>query len=622
MRRAPERLIAWLIVILPIAALSLLALLSLWFFSSRLTYYESLQQSRYFEEIVATQQARNDVRTTDIVALLQYRNAQLIHTMRSTLKSRVDLAYDTAAFLHERYAGRLDAATMQTLIGDALSQMVWDRAKHYVWITDYSGNNLLAANVQLQEKNLYDYKDADGRYIIREEIAMAKEQGAGWLRSHFASEEREALMYVRAFGHFDWLFGSALDTEEMQQNLQTKLLEMIENIVWEPGTFVQLYSAEGSRLARSHYPGDAQLRTDVNLSALAPGVWTRQGDMYVKKETAGVFGWQIVHGFDLCRLEAGYTLRLEALSNAILREKSTIIEAVGALAFGVTLLAWLLARIVGRIFLRYREQVEVREQALRDFNATLEARVEEEVQKQRQSEKMLIQQSKMAAMGDMISMIAHQWRQPLNQLSYTLMNIEGAYAHHELNQTYLHEKVAEADRTLHYMSHTIDDFRNFFRPDKSRERVALDACVEQTLKLLEKMLVSHHITVETELNCTIELPLYRNEAIQVLINLILNAKDVLSERNVASPTITIACYETGQFVVIRVCDNAGGVNDAHAERIFEPYFSTKQGMHGTGLGLYMSRTIVVEHFNGELTFENRDDGACFYVKIGKTQEGS
>lgn len=620
MKRAPERLIAWLIVVLPITVLGLLTALSLWYFSSRLSHYESLQQSRYFDEIVSTEQARNDVRSTDIVALMQYRNAQLIHTMRSTLKARVDLAYDTAAFLYERYAERLDEATMQALISDALSKMVWDRAKQYVWITDYSGNNLLAANVQLQEKNLHDYKDADGRYIVREEIAMAKEQGAGWLRSHFASEDRETLMYVRAFGRYDWLFGSALEMHETQQDLQAGLLEMIENIVWEPGTFVQLYDADGTRLARSHYPGDANRSVQIDLSALVPGVWTRLGDLYVKKENVDVFGWQIVHGFDLRFFEAGYTLRLEALSKAIAREKNTIIEAVGALALGVTLLAWLLARIVSRIFLRYREQVEVREQALRDFNATLEARVEEEVQKQRQSEKMLIQQSKMAAMGDMISMIAHQWRQPLNQLSYTLMNIEGAYEHNELNRTYLHEKVAEADRTLQFMSHTIDDFRDFFRPDKSREPVALDACVDQTLKLLEKMLVSHHIAVETELGCSVTLPLYRNEVIQVLINLILNAKDVLSERNVASPMITITCYETGQFVVIRVCDNGGGVDDAYAERIFEPYFSTKQGMHGTGLGLYMSRTIVVEHFNGELTFENRDGGACFYVKIGKTQD--
>jgi signal transduction histidine kinase len=222
-------------------------------------------------------------------------------------------------------------------------------------------------------------------------------------------------------------------------------------------------------------------------------------------------------------------------------------------------------------------------------------------------------------MGEMISMIAHQWRQPLNRLSYMLMNIEGAFEHGQLDAKYLRGKLTEAEGTLEYMSHTINDFRDFFRPDKARETLRVSHALEQTLGLLEKSFDAHGIDVEVQLDCDTELPLYRNELIQVFLNVITNAKDALVERRTASPRIGLFCYETGQFVVVRICDNAGGIDTAVAERIFEPYFSTKEKRQGTGLGLYMARTIVEEHFNGELTFENGEEGACFFIKIGRHQ---
>ncbi len=612
-----ERWIPWMVAALPLAVLALCAVLLTGYFSRRLNEYAHRQEMRYFAEAVHRAQARTEARTADLAALIAYADGRIGAGMKKTLKERVDTAYDTAEYLYGRYRDRLDAPTLRSLIADALSRMVWEGRRNYIWVTDMKGRNLLSADPSLQGKNLYDYRDADGRYIIREEIETVRKNGSGFLRSRFTSKSGEVLLYVRRFPHFDWYLGSGIDYATARAGLQRKIVRMVGNILWEPYSFVMLYDGKGRLLARSHSVGASA--GDLNVSALPVNGWERRGDLYVKREAAGRYGWQIVSGFDSKNFMRMYEMRSAELARLLEAEKRTVLEAAVVIALIVALFSLLLSRRINRIFGRYREQVRVRENALREFNATLEARVEEEVEKQRRSEKMLIQQSKMAAMGDMISMIAHQWRQPLNSLSYMLMNIEGAYEHRELSEAYLRSKLAEAEKTLGFMSHTINDFRDFFRPDKAREEVDVSACVRQTLGLIEKSFAAHGIGIETALECQTALPLYRNELIQVLINLLQNAKDALISRRIGQPRVEIACYETGQFVVVRICDNAGGVDGEVAERIFEPYFSTKEKLQGTGLGLYMSRTIVEEHFNGEIVFENRGEGACFFVKIGRHQ---
>ena len=615
-----ERTIPWMVMVLPLAIVLLSALSMTWYFSQRLTYYASVENARDLQSLVERAQQQDGVRVDDIKALFAYREEQRENDMRRTLKERVGVAYETAHFLFERYQGRVDSVTLKSLIRDALSQMVWEGSYHYVWITDYEGNNILAGDANMQTRNLYDYRDADGKLVIREEIALVRSSGEGYMKTRFASKDETYMLYMKNFGKFDWFFGSAMAESSARSALQQQLLRLIESVPWEPDTFVVLLDANGSELVRSRASGRlSDPVTAERAAGLVQNEWIKDGNVFLHRQPVGTYGWQIVSGFDLRKFEQTFAVRSQALKEGITDERLKIAKAAAGIAVLVALVSLLLSRQIVAAFGRYREQVKVREAALREFNATLEARVREEVAKQRQSEKMLIQQSKMAAMGDMISMIAHQWRQPLNQLSYILMNIEGAFEHGEMNETFLKEKLGDGERTLTYMSHTIDDFRHFFRPDKAREPVQVHELIEHTLRLLSKSLSTLNITVETSYECTLELPLYRNELIQVVINILNNAKDALARRGIPLPRIRVDCYETGQFVVIRICDNAGGVEAAVQERIFEPYFSTKEERNGSGLGLYMSRTIIEEHFNGEIDFENGPEGACFFIRIGRLQ---
>ncbi|HIC42923.1 MAG TPA: HAMP domain-containing histidine kinase, partial [Sulfurimonas sp.] len=282
------------------------------------------------------------------------------------------------------------------------------------------------------------------------------------------------------------------------------------------------------------------------------------------------------------------------------------------LAVLVILLTLGFSRRISDIFIDYKDRVRQREEALHKLNDSLKEQVRIEVSAQREKEKMLIQQSKMAAMGDMISMIAHQWRQPLNQMSYVMMNIDGAYDERSLSREYLDTKLKEGENLLEYMSHTIDDFRDFFKPDKEKEEISLCELLDSALGLIEKGLEQHHVILEKVYECDLRLSVYKNEMIQVLLNLLKNAQEVLEEVDEAK--ITIRIYEENGFAKIAVSDNGGGIEPQDLEKIFEPYFSTK-AHQGTGVGLYMSKMIIDEHMNGELLVENTDTGAEFIIKL-------
>lgn len=310
----------------------------------------------------------------------------------------------------------------------------------------------------------------------------------------------------------------------------------------------------------------------------------------------------------------GEQVLLEPLSHYETIHPAGYWKPVLMLTSGVALFSALLAYGVYRRLKRYHEQVRLREEALRDFNAAMDARVAEALEAQRGKDKVVIQHARMTAMHDMALLVTQQWRPSLQKLSEFHNPSPGIIG-----------EVTDPDelrRTLTEMTDSLERLRTLFLPDEVRETIDLSESIAQTLELLETELAGHRITVETRLECSMRLPLYRNEILQVLLSVLGNAKEAIVARGIALPRIEIECYETGQFIVIRICDNGGGVDVQIKDRIFEPYFSTKDTRRSAGVGLYLARSIVEEHFNGELSCDNLGEGACFYIKIGKHQEGA
>jgi len=274
----------------------------------------------------------------------------------------------------------------------------------------------------------------------------------------------------------------------------------------------------------------------------------------------------------------------------------------------------MILKLTQRYHLLLKRSILLNEE-VKELNTTLEERIRKEVEKNRRQEQVMLQQMRMAQMGEMLSMIAHQWRQPLNAIGITAANMELKALGHRSDDADVVKAAQDIATYVRHLSGTIEDFRNFFRPDKQRAETTYDTLIASVMEIIKPSILDRQIDVVVTSECLGTFTTYVNEVRQVVLNLVKNAEDVLIERAVVHPRITIATFREGDACVLSVSDNGGGVPEAVMERIFEPYFSTKNKKNGTGLGLYMSKIIVEEHCQGTLTVENDTEGARFVMKL-------
>lgn len=245
----------------------------------------------------------------------------------------------------------------------------------------------------------------------------------------------------------------------------------------------------------------------------------------------------------------------------------------------------------------------------------LEMRIQEEIGRRTDQEKLLIQQSKLAAMGNMIGNIAHQWRQPLGELNAILMNIETRYKFKAFDENFIESSVIKCNKITTHMSNTINDFQNFFKPSKTKEVFNVVEACKKASSILMSSLKHHSVDFQCDYDKETEVFGYPNEFSQAFLNILSNAKDVLIQREIKSPFIKVSITSGKQYVLIKVQDNGEGIDEKNLERIFEPYFTTKHAKQGTGIGLYMSKMIIEDNMQGYLNAENIDKGACFTIKL-------
>ena len=261
------------------------------------------------------------------------------------------------------------------------------------------------------------------------------------------------------------------------------------------------------------------------------------------------------------------------------------------------------------------KNLELKSRELQELNASLEEKVAQKVAKITEQEKMMISQSRLAEMGEMMSMIAHQWRQPL--ATATLM-----IANEKIKSMITAKEPGESDKildnisdTIIYLSNLINDFQTYFKPNKSTEIISISILIERMQQIIQTRLKFEKVQLHLEKCNDEQIEVYANEVIQVLINIINNAIDVLVEKNGAERHIWLRVYNGDKTMTINIEDNGGGIANNIIENVFNPYFSTKFDKDGTGIGLYMSKTIVEQHCNGKLTVNNTIHGACFTIQL-------
>lgn len=310
-------------------------------------------------------------------------------------------------------------------------------------------------------------------------------------------------------------------------------------------------------------------------------------------------------------------------------------------------ISWQISKRLSRVLNKYKKNINIKQNALQNINVVLQKKVKKkttelaklneelhtmvahEVQKNRQKDEVLFQQSKMASMGEMINNIAHQWRQPLSTISTAASGLSLKVDMDMVEKDEFKKNLDQIVDTTQHLSQTIEDFRNFFIENKSVEKFILSETIKKNLSLSSGALKAHHIKVIEEYG-KVEYKGIKNELVQAILNIINNAKDALVENTPfeSKRLLCIKTYRDESYAYITICDNAGGIDEEILSKIFEPYFTTKHQSHGTGIGLYMTREIIVNHMKGELLVNNKEfeyeeknyKGAEFTIKLPYTEE--
>ena len=268
---------------------------------------------------------------------------------------------------------------------------------------------------------------------------------------------------------------------------------------------------------------------------------------------------------------------------------------------------------------------KILEDEILKMNRNLELRVEEEVIKNLEKDKHLFQQSRLAQMGEMISMIAHQWRQPLSAIASTAsdMKVQIALEKYDLssekkaNECALHfsDRLSNIELYVQSLTQTINDFRNFYKPNKESITTFIYEPLAKAINIVKPSFTSDGIEFIKDYKSNKKVVMHENEIMQVILNILKNSQDNFIENNMKNRKITVRTYDENDSAILDFLDNGGGIDESIIDKIFDPYYSTKNEKNGTGLGLYMSKIIIEEHHNGKLEVENIEDGVRFRIKF-------
>ncbi len=255
------------------------------------------------------------------------------------------------------------------------------------------------------------------------------------------------------------------------------------------------------------------------------------------------------------------------------------------------------------------------ERSLISLNDSLHTEVTSTVEELRKKDELMLHQARMAQMGEMIAMIAHQWRQPLSSISAISTNIQLSIAlDEEIKKETLRQELSTIDDRITLLSNTIDNFRNFYNTNNEKREFALSDTIDQAIEVLTPAIKNADVSLTFKNDLRSSITSLESEIIQVLMNIIKNAIDTLKEQDIKRQVL-IRAYQDSTHVTVIIEDNAGGVSNEIIDKIFDPYFSTKKEKHGMGLGLYMSKLIIQEHCNGTLNVHNSDEGAVFTITL-------
>ena len=499
------------------------------------------------------------------------------------------------------------------------------------YINQHSNLNTEFIIINLENKQIIKNKDVFFTFSITKILKNKK--------NYFLIEDKTNIYYFKYLRKRNLLIVLKKDIYYLLDNLKYNIARWIEFMRFENNNHFWIYTNTNVLITNTNKPNN--LTSDYTNKKDSKGKFYVQDfiRLAIKKQNGSFFELYpisknvrninkklaFVKFFKEWNWIIGSGISLNEINEVILKRKiilekkknkyiKTAILIAFLLIIFISILSIFISSKINQTFSFYKQKVRKKELSLKDLNQNLNQKIKIALEEEKNKDRAMLHQSRLARMGEMLNMIAHQWRQPLSQLSSILMEIETKIMFKQANHEYLTKSTKDASDIIQYMSFTIEDFKNFFKTEKEKKYFLISKACENAITLVKDSLINQNITLEYQIIKDKKIKAYPREYSQVVLNLLLNARDALLSNNIKDAKISLYIDMKDNKSILSVKDNAKGIEEKHLDHIFEPYFSTKK-FQGTGLGLYMSKMIIEKNMQGVLSVHNSSKGAIFTVII-------
>ncbi|AXX88967.1 hypothetical protein CKA55_01465 [Arcobacter suis] len=595
---------------------------------------ENLQKD-YFEknrEII-----KNEV--NKVFDYIEHKKLNSEDELKENLKDRVEEAFTLVNYIYEKYKNTESKEQIINRIKDSLRPIRFNDNRGYFYISSMDGINILhPINPEFENKLIINYKDNFGNFVLKKIIDNLQNKKETfttlyWQKLDDSTHQYKKITYNKIFEPYNLIIGTGEYLSDFENIIKEEVLSYISTIRYDKNGYIFIVDENGVYLSHieKSYIGLNRINlkdeNEVMITKEILNLAKNGNDGYlkyigtVKPETKYFsekisyvkgfkeWNWAISTGFYTDELAKQINEKQTEIKDRYTKNLTNLI-LISILLTGVFLIiSFYISKKLEKRFYKYKEQV---------LN---------HIKKNREKDTILAQQAKMAAMGEMLENIAHQWRQPLSTISTISTGIKIQYEYSEVKKEEVIKSMNTIATTTKYLSQTIDDFRDYFNPKKEATYFNLRDIFDKVSDLLEPQLHLKNIQIIKDID-DINIFGMENEFLQVIINILNNSKDEFERKEFEKKYIFIDTKITEDETIVIIKDNAGGIEEEIINRVFEPYFTTKFKSKGTGIGLYMSKEIIEKHMNGSLLVKNEKyvykdksyTGATFSVIFSNNQE--
>ena len=552
--------------------------------------------------------------------------------LKKSLKTKNYDIHKVIINIYNQYKDIYSKEEITLLIKTIIKDMKFNDNRGYFFIYDKDGKNIFhGLNVELEDENLIKHRDSQGVYTLKESLDLLKNSDESyqiwyWKKTQSDDHEYKKIGFIKNINELDWFIGTGEYIEDFKKNTQAEVIKQISKFSFGENSYIIVTDKNNNYIShinkdligKNAFEKIKAIDENNNLKAISKVINESQGYVFLdfyKPNTTDIkskiiylrtipnWDWVISTGF--------YKDDIDVLIN---KEKEILTLAyeknVKELFLGSLLSTFILLGI--SFYISF-----IIEKKLNTYKANIKSYMDEN---QKQYE-LLAQKTKLVAMGQMLENIAHQWRQPLSLITILTSGIKIKKELDVLEDDFLLSSLTNIENSAYHLSETIEDFRDFFRPDKEKSLFSMNSALDKTFKLLQIQLDNKQIKVIRNID-DLSINGFEREFLQVLLNIFKNAMDAL-ELVPSEKYIFIDIHQINSNLIIKIKDNAGGIKEDIIKRVFEPYFTTKHQSQGTGIGLYMSEEIITKHMDGELNVQNTDfefegkrfTGAMFIITL-------